>query len=106
MVLHQVPDMTAAGQAGRRADLLGISCKRWRANKLEVLVRPPQGGSVEISKPFMLEFIPNDSQLIRVVSCQLVEAAQAEQKVLKAVTGMLLQSSETVCHCETSACHA
>lgn len=54
----------------------------------------------------MLEFIPNDCQLIWVVSCQLVEAAQAEQKVLKAVTGMLLQSSDTVRHCETSACHA
>lgn len=72
-------------------DLLSASCKGWCANKLEVLIRPSQGGSVQICEAFVLEVIPNDCQLSWVVPCQLIEAAQAEQQVLKAVASMLLQ---------------
>ncbi len=72
-------------------DLLSASCKGWCADKLEVLVRPSQGCSVQICETLMLEIIPDDCQLPGVVPCQLIEATQAEQQVLKAVASMLLQ---------------
>jgi len=78
-------------------DLLSSSCKGWCANKLEVLIRPSQGCSVQICEPFMLEIIPNDCQLPWVVPCQLIEAAQAEQQVLKTVASMLLQRNVSEC---------
>ncbi len=71
-------------------DLLSASCKGWCADKLEVLIRPSQGCSVQICEAFMLKVISNDCQLCWVVPCQLIEAAQAEQQVLKAVASMLL----------------
>lgn len=72
-------------------DLLSASCKSWCADKFEVLIWPPQGCSVQICEAFMLEIIPNDCQLPWIVPCQLIEAAQAEQQVLKAVASMFLQ---------------
>ena len=82
-------------------DLLSTSCKGWCADKLEVLIRPSQGCSVQICEAFMFEVISNDCQLPWVVPCQLVEAAQAEQQVLKAVASMLLQRTTALQSHET-----
>lgn len=70
--------------------LLGTSCKCWGAYKSEFLIWPPQGCSVEVCKPLMLEIVANDQHIVWVMPCQLVEAAQTEQQVLEAVTSMLL----------------
>lgn len=39
----------------------------------------------------MLELIANDKEVVGIVSCQFIKAAEAEQQILKAVAGMLLQ---------------
>jgi hypothetical protein len=63
-----------------------------RAPEAEAPLWPPQRRPVQALEAPLLQAVADDGDVLRVVAGELVEAAQAEQQVLKAVPRVLLQA--------------
>ena len=96
MFVWVLSDVT--GVASQPSHLDGRGGERGRAEEAEARGRPPHRLGVQTGEALVLEFVADDRQGLGVRACQRVEAAEAEEQVLEAVPGMLLQPQHHVPH--------